>query len=307
MPAGTGTRDCIPCYVINLDAARERRAAMAGRLAELGVPFTLFRAIDGRQLTPEQRALHVDEARAGREGYPLSPGEIGCALSHLSIYRKMANEGIPYAVVLEDDVCLAPDFARLLDRAEPEGLASLFPHEEPAMVQLTHVRRSFRRGGRPVLGERRAVRPHGGVWLASAYFITLGAARRMAEGLHPVWTVADHWRRMERAGLLRLHALSPNCAWASEQSRESCIGSGRSRFGKNRSAATRIKRWIDDLVVRPFLVERVPEIVGSASDTQASRPAVPPAPLAREHSGPWPVLAPRQAESALACPPRPAS
>src|SRR5690606_1631962 len=134
-------------------------------------PFTLFRAIDARQLTPQQLAQHFDADRARREGYSLSPGEVGCALSHVSIYREMVNEGIPYAVILEDDVCLAPDFAKLLDRENPEGLASLLPHEEPAMVQLTHVRRAFRYGGWRVSGGRRVVRPHGGVWLASAYFI----------------------------------------------------------------------------------------------------------------------------------------
>lgn len=248
----------VSCYVINLPQAAGRRAAMASRLDAQGLPYRLFRAVDGRRLTAGERAAHVNDARALREGYALSPGEIGCALSHLAIYRDMVNHDTPYAVVLEDDVCLAGDFARLLDPSDPAGLASLFHPEDAAVVQLTHVRRGYRLGSRPVGSGHRLVRPHGGVWRASAYFLTLGAARRLAEGLYPIWTVADDWRRIEGAGLVALHALTPNCAWESRESLASDIEpERRPRRPAARTLATRLRRWVDDLVVRPLLVRRL--------------------------------------------------
>ena len=32
------------------------------------------------------------------------PGAIGCALSHLKIYKHVVDNNIPYALILEDDV-----------------------------------------------------------------------------------------------------------------------------------------------------------------------------------------------------------
>lgn len=34
------------------------------------------------------------------------PEEIGCTLSHQTCYRRMVAEGIPYALILEDDLTM---------------------------------------------------------------------------------------------------------------------------------------------------------------------------------------------------------
>jgi len=49
-------------------------------------------------------------------GLSLLPGGVGCTLSHLRIYRMMADKGIETALVLEDDADLHADFAGLLAR-----------------------------------------------------------------------------------------------------------------------------------------------------------------------------------------------
>jgi len=247
--------DYVPCYVINLESATDRRKAMAQHSVDLGVPFSFRKATDGRRLAPQQRRFAVDDARALREYGPLSPGEIGCALSHIGIYQEMVKQGIPHAVILEDDVRLADDAGRLLDRNDPDSLPRLLPADSAAMVQLTYVRRVYRYGGRDAVGGRRVMRPHRKVWRASAYFITLEAARRMADALYPVWTVADHWHRFQRLKLVKLHALVPNCAWESEYSALSAIEPERqSRPPRRRPLGERLAGWFDDLAVRPLLV-----------------------------------------------------
>src|SRR5690606_15067306 len=70
---------------------------------------------------------------------------------------------------------------------------------------------------------RQAARPYGGVWLTSGYFLTLAAARALADGLYPVWAVADYWNRFEQKGLVRLWALTPNAVWESSEAQFSSI------------------------------------------------------------------------------------
>jgi glycosyl transferase family 25 len=138
------------------------------------------------------------------------------------------------------------------------------------MVQLTYVERAYTKTAQK-LGERRLMRPHGGVWLTSGYFITLAAARNLLNGLYPVWTVADHWRNFETKGMLTLYALTPNVVWESELSRASHIAAERRERRKDRKTfAERLYFLWDKAVVRPLLVEKLPNVQGAAQGATIS-------------------------------------
>jgi glycosyl transferase family 25 len=179
------------CFVVNLATATQRREAMQALLAQHQVTATWLDAVDGRLIPETELAQHFDAERAELEYGPMVRGEIGTSLSHVNIYRQMVEQNIQYAVVLEDDVELAHDFCRVLSQ-----LPNALPSEGPAMVQLTYVGRAYTKSAQK-LGEHRLMRPHGGVWLTSGYFITLAAAQNLLNALYPVWTVADHWRNFD--------------------------------------------------------------------------------------------------------------
>lgn len=250
----------IPCFVVNLATAKARRQSMTAMLASRHIEPTWFDAVDGRIMSDDELARHVDRARADREYGPLSRAEIGTSLSHLGIYRQMVQQRIPFAVILEDDVELPEDFSILLDANGPGGLASAFNPEEPVMVQMTHVRRGYR-WGRRAIGSREIVEPHGGVWLTSGYFITLAAARNLLNHAYPVFMVADHWRYFERQGWLRIKALTPNAVWESEHSQQSDItAAGRvSRRKDPKSLMDRFYRLMNRALIQPLLVTRLKE------------------------------------------------
>jgi glycosyl transferase family 25 len=231
---------------------------MQALLAQHQITATWLEAVDGRLIPEAELAQHFDAARAELEYGAMVRGEIGTSLSHVNIYRQMVEQHIQYAVVLEDDVELAPDFCRVMSQ-----LPGAIPWEEPAMVQLTHVERALTKSAQP-LGERRLMRPHGGVWLTSGYFITLAAAQNLLNALYPVWTVADHWRNFEAKGLLTLYALTPNVVWESELSRTSHIAPERRRRRKDRKtpADCLLKFW-DRVVLRSLFVEKLPNVQGA--------------------------------------------
>ena len=254
----------IPCFVVNLATATERRRAMQALLSRHGVTPTWFDAVDGRVMSDDAIARCFDARRADIAYGPMSRGEIGTSLSHLEIYRRMVEQGIDCAVILEDDVLLADDFRALLEPDGAQSLAAVFAPDDPVMIQMTHVARAYRHGA-IALGSRQIVRPHGGVWLTSGYFLTLAAARNLLAALYPVWMVADHWRYFEREGLLRLYALTPNAVWESLLSQISDIAPERRARRKDRKTiADRLGRIIDTMFVRPLMVRELPHDQGSA-------------------------------------------
>ena len=79
---------------------------MRARLECSGLPFEIIDAVDGKQLTPDDYAdnpLRRDKFRR-KKGRDITDGEIGCYLSHYRLWRRIASEQTPCALVLEDDV-----------------------------------------------------------------------------------------------------------------------------------------------------------------------------------------------------------
>lgn len=70
-------------FIINLDSSTDRRATIAAQCLTAGIHYEFIRAVNGKQLSDEERAQHTRPLN-----YAFKAGEIGCALSHLSIYKK---------------------------------------------------------------------------------------------------------------------------------------------------------------------------------------------------------------------------
>jgi glycosyl transferase family 25 len=98
----------IPLNIISLERSHERRAFMQCQLDDLGLPFRFFNAIDGSNMTTAKKIREV-------VGVKLTPGEIGCALSHLAVIQEIAEGEHEYAAILEDDVFILPEVRNFLN------------------------------------------------------------------------------------------------------------------------------------------------------------------------------------------------
>lgn len=131
----------------------------------------------------------------------LTRGAIGCALSHLDIYKKMIQEEIPIALILEDDMVLPPDFKTHLSE-----IASKLHLDEVVML--------YYQSWKPLelceTGSEKYRSTHGLYYpfdinqpiTTGAYIITLEAAKRLAAGIIPVRRSADSWGEFYREQLL---------------------------------------------------------------------------------------------------------
>jgi GR25 family glycosyltransferase involved in LPS biosynthesis len=104
-------------YLISLQNIPERRDTLHAMQEQLP-DLHLVDAVDGRRLSREElQALtatgflqppFVDGCML--TGRKLSLGQLGCFLSHRRVVEQITQQEKPYALVLEDDITLVPDF-----------------------------------------------------------------------------------------------------------------------------------------------------------------------------------------------------
>ena len=113
-------------FVVSMPGATQRRAHMQAELGKQGIDFTFFDALNGEQA---QQAL----VKWGLQVAPgaLSLGELGCALSHISLWRHLVASTASSMVVLEDDIFLGQGARRFLEAID------WLPH--PASQQLIKI------------------------------------------------------------------------------------------------------------------------------------------------------------------------
>ena len=169
--------------VINLAHRPERLASFVNSYkgSDLGgVPLRRVDAVDGRTidwsrfLAPEALERLVTMKRNGyREGHPdLTPGAVGCYLSHVDAWREIASSGAPYGLVFEDDTILSTPVRPALKHAMQEAPSDwdiiLLGYQGTGMMESNHLIR---------------ISQFLGLW---AYAVSARAAERMCTRVFPI-------------------------------------------------------------------------------------------------------------------------
>lgn len=186
-------------FLINLDKNPDRLAFMDDRLKRLNIGYERIPAVYGKSLSLEERHKQFRKFRSFFAiGRKLSDGEIGCALSHLSVYRKMIAAEIPVALILEDDVAVDAGIIDVCSFLEK----TLDPSRKQVAVLSAWNAESVN-DGKPSLNRI------GSFGCTDGYVITLAAAKEVIKLNYPVITVADSWRRWGHRGGLELFRAYP--------------------------------------------------------------------------------------------------
>ncbi|MDD5350480.1 MAG: glycosyltransferase family 25 protein [Chthoniobacteraceae bacterium] len=189
-------------FVISLEKAARRREYMRAQLEGKGVEYTFFPGVDGRNLAPDLSDAWIDDALSTAVyGKPLTPGEKGCALSHILLWEKVARRG-KGALILEDDVALPKGSLR-------ELVTPLLPElKKDRVILLRHIANSFWWKGRLRLdGVSYTLRkPNHKILMAAAYLITPLAAQKLVAFLkkHRLAHPLDWWYRPDGLGFTKV-------------------------------------------------------------------------------------------------------
>lgn len=180
-----------PIYIVSLRGAAQRREHCAKTMARLGLRFEFFDAVEGAKLSAQEIA-HVYDAAANAHLYKhsLSRPEIGCSLSHLALWQRIASGAEGGAFLLEDDFQAQTGLAEVMlaiSRAQIENcMVKLHSHRPPRGVEI---------GKLP--GGYSLVMPHHVPGMTLGYAVDRAAAARLAARALPIARPVDmeikHW------------------------------------------------------------------------------------------------------------------
>lgn len=184
-------------FVISLQRAVERRKLIKDQLDAIQLPFEFFNAFDGEALDAEFMAKHADSEVVAKWPEFLNPGAVGCALSHYTIYKRMVEEDIDVALVMEDDVVVSPSLRKVLADVSlyitPNDLIMLY-FQSSQMVEISSQKTEK-------VDQNYSLHylvKHGYIKSTVAYVVTKPVAKRLLHILFPIQTVADDWCKFKR-------------------------------------------------------------------------------------------------------------
>ena len=193
-------------YVINLAISLDRRAHVISELEKTSLDYEFVAAVNGRELDLHDPATI---APSFLSTVTCVAGTAGCALSHLDVYRKIIDDGLDMALVLEDDVILPTDLGTLAD-----AVGAHLAGAEVALLSYDSAKPcKMSREGLIQLPFARQLALPIDIWQplsGAAFIITRQACERMVERGLPLRAAADEWYFYYREGILdRVRCVAP--------------------------------------------------------------------------------------------------
>jgi len=196
-------------FVINLKTSVQRRQIMEKQLAKLNIPYEFFEAVKGADVPQEDIPKYYNmEYYNARPSY-FTPGLMGCTMSHYFLYKKIAEEKVDVAIILEDDMVLNANFEETvlsLSRQIRKDEAIMLFYQSYNEIKLSSAT------AMPVaknytlyqIANIDILRSTGG------YMITCETAQAMAQKIRPFASYPDDWRSFyERKMLNGIRAVYP--------------------------------------------------------------------------------------------------
>ena len=183
-------------YIISSPVAYQRRTQIDKNFREYGIKPNFFNAIMGNQLTEQELQQFTAKHNI------LNKGAIGCALSHLEIYRQLLKSEEPYVFIFEDDVRLSPDFVQYF----PKIKEFLNQMTKPAVLLLYRVKAPTKTvfslgNGYKILHALAGTAAHG-------YVINRKAAENLLKAQNPIQFEIDAWNLYYKLGYLTIYCIN---------------------------------------------------------------------------------------------------
>jgi len=189
----------IQVLVISLERSTDRRERVQHELKNSSLQWGFLIAVDGSALKvlPES----YDQSKVKRlQGYELTPGEIGCYLSHMKAWEKCVEQN-KITMVLEDDFVIDGDLSHVfesliqMDRKwSLVRLAALYDMEHRVIDHVDGIELLENKGD-----------PVG----AAAYLIKPSAAAQLIKCSSAIYEPVDHYLEHYSKHGLRMLAVKP--------------------------------------------------------------------------------------------------
>jgi len=100
-------------FVISLERSTERRGRVEEQLNQTGIQWQFLNAVDGYAL-PSMPSSYKPSKVKRLQGYELTPGEVGCFLSHIKAWELCIQNHVT-TLVFEDDFLVGKNLEAVID------------------------------------------------------------------------------------------------------------------------------------------------------------------------------------------------
>jgi glycosyl transferase family 25 len=206
----------IPVYVINLKRSVERRNHTYSQLNDLGIKFSFIEAVDGNEFSDMEiiKSNDFDVWKCGARSRNLLKGEIGCVLSHLKIYKKIIDEEIEMACILEDDNDYEKEFRDVIENIDLESFKwELLYLGHNSQIPLSSTKEAQSRNKmKTILPNYYIGIPVEVPFGSYAYIIKREAAVKLLANAYPIKMPIDIYMGQAYSFGIHSYLLSPPCA-----------------------------------------------------------------------------------------------
>ncbi len=187
----------IPVFVISLKGSSERRRRLDEHFNKMGIAFEWYDAIYGKELSEKEIEASCNMEAVNRAPNWLTRSAIGCALSHINIYKEIIRRQAPYAIIFEDDVVINKDFQKhieaLLPQLKKNEIISLFYQSWYPLELVKESATEFDKNYK-LYEVADMVQPIS----AAAYLVTLDACKTLIASIVPISYTADSWGEFKK-------------------------------------------------------------------------------------------------------------
>lgn len=200
-------------YIVNLEKDVERKASIKAQLDDLNLDYEFISAVYGKNLSQEE----ISRLSPDFEKTSLTLPELGCALSHINIYKRIVENNDSVALILEDDIKINRDIIDIIKYISENNNSN-----KANVIILGKVNEyidHFKKRINKKYSIATAIDSSG----TYCYCVNTLAAKKLLQFLQPVWLVADEWKLMREKNIIRLKAIVPSPITFTEHANNSTI------------------------------------------------------------------------------------
>ncbi len=176
-------------YVVNLKNDLDRRKNIINEIEKQNIKnYEIIDAIDGNELSEQElnNLSYKDKNLINPWNIKMSPSQVGCALSHIKIYKKFIKTDYNYALILEDDAVFIQSFNEDLKKLILKNITN-----KKQILLLSELKEFFskpidKNNSYEIVNVTNAFFTH-------SYIINKEAAKSIIKFNYPVKTIADNF------------------------------------------------------------------------------------------------------------------
>lgn len=175
----------LPIWIVNLEKDIDKRQFMEDQLRKLELNYEIIPAIDGKLLSENDLVFYSKTIALRDFGRELTPGELGCANSHIKLWHSIVDHNYDEVLILEDDIHIGRD------------LVDILRHRDKLPSDYQHINFSTKAKQRPigdfVFDIFRASNHIERAYSTEAYLLTNSGARKLLDLVYPLYMPIDNF------------------------------------------------------------------------------------------------------------------